>query len=175
MSDNTLEIETQRLISAIELCLQNRLDPPGLILTYTTIDIMAWLDRDESHEDVQRSDFIRWVETYLLPDSGLPCTAIDLYAARCSLIHSYSAESKLSREGKASQIMYAWGSAQEQELQKLIDWEGSRNAKAVHVEKLFRALTAGIGRFFSTTDKAELIRERSTKLFSDMPPITVKP
>jgi hypothetical protein len=43
--------------------------------------------------------------TFLVP-SRLGCTAEDLYAARCAIVHSGAAESKMSREGKASEIWY---------------------------------------------------------------------
>jgi hypothetical protein len=169
MENSTLEMQAQHLVSSIELCLRNHFTAPSLILTYATIDIMAWLDRDENHQDVQRDDFIRWVETYLLPSSQLPCTAIDLYAARCSLLHSYSAESKLSREGKANLVFYAWGTAEQQDLQKLIDLAGNRDAKAVQVEGLIRALKTGIERFLSDMAHNELVTSRAVKLFSNMP------
>jgi len=174
MSTSTLEAQAQHLLSSIELCFKNQFIAPSLMLTYATIDIMAWLDRDESHQDVQRSDFIKWVETYLLPNSQLPCTAIDLYAARCSLIHSYSAESRLSREGNASEIFYAWGTADEQDLQKLINLEGSRDAKAVQVEKLLAALKQGVKQFITKVRHSQMVMDRAEKFFANMPGLTVE-
>jgi len=40
------------------------------------------------------------------PQTQVGCTPDDLYAARCGLLHSGSAESRLSREGKASPLWY---------------------------------------------------------------------
>jgi len=82
MDTTALEKHIDHLLTAIETCIANKFTLPALILMYSAIDTMAWLNRDEEHEDVTRSDFILWVETFLLPDSGLSCTAIDLYAAR---------------------------------------------------------------------------------------------
>jgi len=174
MSSSTLETQAQYLISSIELCFKNQFITPSLMLTYATIDIMAWLDRDKNHQDVQPSDFIRWVETYLLPNSQLSCTAIDLYAARCSLIHSYSAESRLSREGRASEIFYAWGTADEQELQKLIDLEGSRDAKAIQVEKLLAALKQGVEQFIANVRHSQMVIDRAERFFAHMPGLKVE-
>ena len=171
MSGSTLETQAQHLISSIEHCLKAQFVVPSLILTYAAIDIMAWLDRDKSHQDVQRSDFVKWVETYMLPESQLPCAGIDLYAARCSLLHSYSAESRLSRQGKASEIFYAWGTSDERGLQKLIDLEGSRDAKALHIEKLLAALKNGIEQFVSNVHDNQLVTDRAEKFFSNMPSI----
>lgn len=161
--------QIQKMLGAIQLCLDHRFEIPALTLIYSTIDIMAWLNRDENHADVDANDFVRWVETYLLPDSDLPCTAIDLYAARCSLVHSYTAESRLSRMGKASQIYYTWGSADERELQRIIDWVGTRQAKAIHVDKLFQRVSIGIQRFIDQADKSDLVNGRANTFFADMP------
>jgi len=162
MSSNTLETHAQHLISSIELCLKNKFTAPSLMLTYATIDIMAWLDRDENHEDVTRSDFIKWVETYLLLNYQLSCTAIDLYAARCSLIHSYTSESRLSREGGATEIFYAWGTADERNLQEAIDLSDKHDAKAIHVDKLLTALKRGVEQFLANVHHNPMITDRKS-------------
>lgn len=171
MNTDELEKRIAHMLAAIDQCLGNKYTLPALILIYSTIDIMAWLNRDEDHDDVMRSDFLSWVDCFLMPDSGLSCTSTDLYAARCSLLHSYTAESKLSREGKASQIFYVWGAAQDQDLQEIIDRVNTRNAKAVHVDKLLAALKLGIGRFLAVVKHAELTQNRAEKFFTNMPPI----
>ena len=106
MAIKELQYHIHELVSSIDICRKDRKLTPSLILLYSTIDIMAWLDRDENHKDVRRSDFIKWVETYLLPNYRFSCTALDLYAARCAIIHSYSSESSLSRNGEANMIFY---------------------------------------------------------------------
>ncbi len=140
---------------------------------------MAWFDREVSHEDVQRSDFIRWVETYLLSEADAPCTAIDIYAARCSMLHSNSAESALSRKGAATHIFYAWGTAQKQNLEKLIDSVDAYSAKAIHVEELFSSLQIGVAKFLLNIENdpchAALVYERSAKCFIIIPPIEIEP
>ena len=42
----------------------------------------------------------------MLPDSGLPCNADDIYAARCGLLHTLTAESRQSRLGYARDLNY---------------------------------------------------------------------
>lgn len=140
-----------KLLDAIDLCRQHQLVTPCLLLLYATIDINSSLDRDAAHQDVQRSDFLRWVNTYLLPDPALQCSAVDLYAARCSLLHTYSAESRLSREGEAVQVWYAWGNRSADELQQAIDTRGTA-AVAVHVDGLIAALRKGIEQFLITIE-----------------------
>jgi len=76
-----------------------------LVIIYSAIDTLAWASL--SSGDVTRHDFCRWVNRYIRPESELGCTADDLYAARCALVHSGSAESRMSREGQATEIWYA--------------------------------------------------------------------
>ena len=173
MTKQVYERSTEELINAIEACLKNRLLLPGLLLLYAGIDIMAWLSREKSHADVERDDFIRWVDRYLLPNAGLACSAMDLYAARCSLLHSYTAESRLSRKGKARPIFYAWGTSRVKDLQQLINYVGTYPALAVHVNELFSAFQVGVQRFRQTLSndpaQANLVYKRAGKFFTNLP------
>jgi len=164
-----LQERASHLLSAIDLCLEHGFVTPSLILLYATIDIMAWLDREGSHEDVQRSDFVRWVDKYLLPASDLQCDATDLYAARCSVLHSYSAESRLSRHGDAVQVFYAWGTAEAEPLQKLIDVIGTTDAKTVKVEQLLQALKTAVQKFLADACQRDDLAARAQKHFMNLP------
>jgi hypothetical protein len=93
-----------RRLAAIDLCFREGLFTESLVLLYAGIDALAWLALPSG--DVNGSDFVKWVNTYLLPDSGLQCTAEDIWAARCGLLHSSIAESRKSREGAAREISY---------------------------------------------------------------------
>lgn len=68
----------------------------ALVVLYSAIDTLAWSTRGSG--DVTRGDFCRWVTQYMQPEATLGCTPKDLYGARCALLHSGSAESKMSRE-----------------------------------------------------------------------------
>jgi hypothetical protein len=94
---------------AITLCYKNKFINPTLILIYTTMDTLSYLDRSNDKETVKKR-FIRWLDSYLLlPNSELKCSSIDLYAARCSMVHSSTAESELSKTGQAKEIYYSLG------------------------------------------------------------------
>jgi hypothetical protein len=129
-----------------ELCWQNQI-LPALILLYSSIDSLAWLDMPASQQDVTRSDFMKWAETYILSKRELPCTSIDLYAARCSLLHTQSFESRLSRRQQAREIYYTYGLLSSQPLQNQIDLDG-RNAVAVNIDELVLAFLKGAEQFF---------------------------
>lgn len=175
MSKTIIERHFKELEEAIQLTLDAKKQLPTLILIYSSIDILAWLNRPSTHPDVVRSDFISWVDNYLLPDSNLHCSSIDLYAARCGIIHSYAAESKLSREGKAKQIWYTWGKGEVKRLESRIKQAKLDNiAVAVQIEELFNALKSGLVRFITSLDAdpnhAKSVYERAhRKLFTNIP------
>ena len=93
---------------AIRLLNQAQLVQPCLVVLYSTIDSIASLSSTHDR-DVTRQDFEGWVNRFLLPGSKLTCTSTDLYAARCGVLHSFSAYSSIQRRGKARLICYAWG------------------------------------------------------------------
>ena len=101
MSKKIIEKHFNDLVSAIQLTFDSKKQLPTLILLYSTIDILAWLNKPSTHPDVAKSDFISWVDRFFLQGTNLQCSSVELYAARCGIVHSYTAESKLSREGKA--------------------------------------------------------------------------
>ncbi len=173
MTREALEARIQELFSVIASAFSNKAYLPGLILLYSCVDIMAWLDLPSDREDVRGSDFIRWVEQNLLPGSGLLCKGVDLYGARCALIHSYTSESRLTRQKEAREVYYAWGTARAQDLQMTVDHLG-RNAVTVHIDNLFEALKRGAGRFLQSLSNdpshANRVDARAAKFFAPISP-----
>src|SRR5271167_3287926 len=86
-------------LEAIENCLANRRIVPCLCLLYTVIDVIASLERKP--EEGTRAAFVHWVGENMLKTYPLPCTALELYAARCGVLHTFTPDSELSRHGKA--------------------------------------------------------------------------
>ena len=158
------EIELEKLVTAIRLCINNNLHGPALILIYSTIDILATLGRDTKHRHVKKDDFLQWVEKHLLPDSDLDCSAIDLYGARCGILHSYSPASNLSDLGSAKMLIHVWGSDSEAEFLKPVEKTEPQNVLVIHVEKLFTALIEGIIKFRANFQDVELLEKRSNEM-----------
>ncbi|MBI4829759.1 MAG: hypothetical protein HY804_13310 [Nitrospinae bacterium] len=79
-----------------------------LILILSGVDAMAWLDRPDNQGDVTRDDFASWANEFLSFESGT-INGTELYSARCAVLHSYGAASRLTRNGKARQIGFVRG------------------------------------------------------------------
>lgn len=170
--ESVLDDNINKLLRAIYICLENELILPSLILIYSGIDIMASLCRPESNEFVKPEDFINWVDEYFLPESKLPCKAIDIYAARCSLLHSYTAESNLSRDRKAKRLFYSYGKADAKKYQKRLN-EQHIDAIAIDVNLLFSAFCKSLERFSTSLSNnsilSSLVHKRVSKLFLTAP------
>jgi hypothetical protein len=91
---------------AIRSCLDASFTEAALALLYSGIDTLAFLRAPVDAKDVKPHDFIEWCNRYMVPSLSSAVTGIDLYGARCGILHTSSAASKLGREGQAREIWY---------------------------------------------------------------------
>ena len=145
------------LLDSIEDCLTKRRILPCLMLLYSGIDIVASLETGRA-----RRAFIQWVNNYLLKSASLSCKASDVYGARCGILHTFSAESDMSRKGQARQIVYAWGDAKTDELERASKGLG-RNDCVVHVRELINAFRVGLADYLEEVMQDE---NRKQKLYA---------
>jgi hypothetical protein len=118
---------------------------PTLLLLYAAIDTMAWLSVPE--EESTGRDFQTWVDKYmlgvnraLLPD----VTAVDLWGARCGLLHTGAPESRDFRKGNARKIFYTSNVEVVAEL--------PADVVLVSIENLGRAFAAALTWFIADLD-----------------------
>jgi hypothetical protein len=97
----------EHIISDIKFCLENHRMVAGAQLLMSAIDIASGIERPREKLDTDREDFISWADRYLtLSGPEYTLRGVDLYAARCGLLHGYTAQAKLIRQGKA--VMLGW-------------------------------------------------------------------
>lgn len=126
--------------------------PPALLLFYASIDVVSSLTRPITQPDTSGDIFKRWVDDYMLPGSGLPCRAEEVWATRCGFLHTLTVESKLSRGGHARQLHYVDKKDVAADIQKKVDpsaqhhvviWlRGYVNAFYVALERFSKKLEA---------------------------------
>lgn len=75
-----------QLFDAIEDCLAKGRLLPCLTLLYSGIDVIASLERKPGEGAC--AAFVRWTEENLLKVHPLQCTGLELYAARCGVVHT---------------------------------------------------------------------------------------
>jgi hypothetical protein len=147
--------QVKQTTRAIELCLAEDLWEPAIVLMLGFIDACAWLSRPLDHADVKADDFIAWTQKYVLPDSKLQCTAEELYAARCGMLHSLTGESRMHRQHKVRKIF--WARAQDDNVYTLLQLRMNEKLLPVTVgiDHLFWALSRALDRFGLDLDADE--------------------
>ncbi len=171
MSEQALNEKLRPLASGIEECLEKRLTQPALILIYSGIDTAGWLDSPE--RDATRASFVKWIDGYLLKAKPLTCTALDLYAARCGLLHTFSPDSRLSYQAEARRIYYAWGTADVEKLQRTIELTNNTTKYvAVHVTELYEGWCLGLLAFTDDLEKDPArkarVHAKASQFFSEL-------
>jgi hypothetical protein len=134
-------------------------DLSSRILMFAAIDMFGSFLRPVNEADTNGGHFKRWVSDYMIPGSGLPLTADDLWAARCGLLHTHTASSKLSREGDAVEIHYYKGIPNEA-------WEhafrsiATQRKQFINLDRLNEAFERGIGNFLDDIQRNPELEKR---------------
>jgi hypothetical protein len=93
-------------IAAIHICMGAGFADAVLALLYSAIDTLAFLSAPAKAKKAERRYFINWCNRYMVPFLHSAATGIDLYGARCGVLHTSSAASELGCEGKAREVWY---------------------------------------------------------------------
>jgi len=97
------------VIAAVGLLYEKQFYGQMLILIYSAIDSMGLLDAELTQTNASGVTFQKWVKKYILPHTGIEFSEVDFWGARCGVLHTFTAESGLSKQGKARQIQYYSG------------------------------------------------------------------
>jgi hypothetical protein len=94
---------TDELLGSIATLLETHRERSALILLYAGVDILGALDSDG---EATRQSFVTWADRYMTPATKLGCDALELYSARCGLIHALTPETRLTKEGRTRRFAY---------------------------------------------------------------------
>ncbi len=164
-SRNRVEDYFQDRARAIQLCFDQGEPEACLTLVYSGIDTFGFLGAPAGIGKATRTSFLTWADAYLvgrLNDifQGRPVTAIDLYAARCGILHTSTSESDLGNRGEAREIFYRYRKHQAIRLPALME-----PFIAIEIEHLCMAFQEGALSFIealeSDTDRAQRAKSRA--------------
>jgi hypothetical protein len=97
-------------VRAIGLCFDSGLPEAALTLLYSGIDTLGFLAASPPKNKATEETFKDWCNVYLLTRlksvDGETLTSLDLYAARCGILHTSSPVSNRSRKGAAREVCY---------------------------------------------------------------------
>lgn len=132
---------------AVDLCLEQNLQVPALILLYSGMDIAGSMATYGQNKSVQDS-FTGWVDDYIRPTKTLGCTSLELFGARCGIVHTFTPESTLYQQGKARKVIYAWSPSRVETLRETTDLgRMSRQYVPIQGDDLVKTYKQGINRF----------------------------
>ena len=132
---------------------------PGLILFYSSIDIFASITRPVTLLDTNGSIFRNWVDAYMLPSPPLRCTSMDFWGARCGLLHTFTTESKKSREGHARELGYIDSDSKADDLQRAD--ANCVKYVVVGIPSLMRAFSSAVSKFGRALESDAALRTRA--------------
>ena len=114
---------------------------------------------------------MNWVKNWMLTSYPLPCNEMDLYSARCGLLHLQNSDSNLIKESKAKRLMYCWGNAESYVLQFALDTIG-KEAIAIKIEDILNSFKLAMENCLIAiyTDKEwkEMFESKCSRLFVDV-------
>ncbi len=168
LSDPVFNVIYRGFKEPVKHCMENGHSRAALTLIFTSIDAMAKLGMPEKNEKSGRKFFNEWCNKYLILTGIETIEGIEWFAARSGLIHNYTAESELSRDGKARMIGYYTGQGPDIRY----DPEVSNELVLVRIEGLVKAYFDGIDRFIIDLYKNndhKVIHSRFEKMYHDAP------
>jgi hypothetical protein len=106
---DTISTWLERRVAAVRTCLDSSFPEEALVLLYSAIATLAFLGSAQGKEYSDKRSFIDWCNEYIVASFGSHTggpRGIDLYGARCGVLHLSSAMSSLGQRGKAREIWY---------------------------------------------------------------------
>jgi hypothetical protein len=160
-----------QIITAIDYCISEKLIMLASVLIYSAIDSVSWIASDNGQQTVS-DRFQTWVNAWMLQKYPLPCTALELYAARCGILHTFTPESDLTKTKGVRRISYAWGKAQQKDLDESIKLTNYPGIVAVHVNDIVASFKNGFTDYIDALEtdnvKRELFIEKADKHFANV-------
>ena len=167
--DPIINIVHNGIKRGISVVLENKCFGASVILIYSGIDAMAYLGTPCGQEDVRPEDFVDWAERYIRFPCQEQLTGLDLYGARCAMLHTYSTTSRLSRKRKCRQVGYVDKSVPE----VIYEPQVSTQLVMISIEALKEAFFHAVDRFlmdlFSDPERAKAAEECLSKLVTQLP------
>ena len=109
-------------LSSIKLLYKNNLHTQALIITMSTIDSFGLLNSPVSETKSSSRSFKEWADKYICSNPEIEYTSEDLWGYRCSLLHTFTMSSDLSKSGRVKEIIFYSGSKRSPKMVTLEDF-----------------------------------------------------
>jgi hypothetical protein len=167
--DSIVNVIHHQIKAPIKLYIEHGHLSSAVKLIYAGVDSMAFLSMPPYKQSITKSYFVTWVEQYIHFAGNEQLTGLDIYGARCSMLHNHTIESELSRAGKCRKLGYADKMYPPIAYNPTIDKE----LVIVSIAALAEAFFAGIDKFlidiFSDLPKGQVAEKRLNELVHYFP------
>jgi hypothetical protein len=162
----------QKQILGLGMLYKKRLIMPLLMLLYSTIDIVSFIEAGGDDKSAGKR-FQAFLDKYVVKYLS-EVNAFDIWGARCSILHTGTPESTSSKQGKAREILYCWEKAPIEMLNEIIKKAPEpQKYVAMSIENLLVAFGKGIDDFLGDLENdSGLLKncmERVKKLYALVP------
>ena len=159
-----------QLFEAIDLCVKQNYILPSLCRIYSGIDTISWVVFGDI---AVKERFVKFVENHMYKEKKLGPAPIDIYAARCAVLHTMTPDSDLSTQNKAVPLNYAWGNANLEELKKSVQSINFGEVSCVHLNELVESFRLGVANFIETNGSDSECLARMKKHYVGLSPEVV--
>lgn len=149
-TDKMIENYLLETVKAVGVLFKEGLYGHSLIVIYSAIDTCGLLDAPPSQDSATGGSFKAWVKKYMLDYPGIEFNEVDLWGARCSVLHTFTSESNLSKTGRARELLYYTGDKEQEHVRHLIKFvRNHEDGKhlPVHYDELCEAFLAALKSF----------------------------
>jgi hypothetical protein len=122
------------MLRGIEACLHEQCLMSAVSLMFATIDALAALSRPPDMAETSGDIFQAWV-TRFLPLAPLGCTALEIWGARCGVLHTHRPQARVV-QGAVLPLYYQWRAGPPAATERVLP----APHRVVVVEDLYEAL-----------------------------------
>ncbi len=147
-----------------------------LVIIYSTIDTCGLLDAAPSQTSATGDSFKAWVKKYMLIQPGIEFNDVDLWGARCSILHTFTSESDLSKSGKARELQYYSGEKAAPHVQQFVSFTKTHDSGKhlpIHYgdlcEAFFQAIKAFVPDLYANCQSSQPYKQRLRKIMQVHP------
>lgn len=143
-----------QVFEVIDECLGKQQYLPAQMLMFAWLDVVSSLTRPENKKGTNKEYFLAWLRDYA-DLSSVGATPLDLYAARCGVLHTATPNSDLSSQGKAKEIAWTRVGKHKDALDFLRKdlRKRTQNHLLIDIDMLRNCIVAAFGRYLDALKK----------------------
>lgn len=150
------------MLGGVRACLHAQCLVSAVTLMYATIDAVSALTRPMGDRETTRTVFLAWVQRFV-PLQRLAVTELELYGARCGVLHTYRPEAAVV-QGGVRPIYYQWREGPAADSERAMP----ANAAFVVVEDLYEALEAALREYVAILAQDQDLADRLNDHVGDL-------